>query len=801
MPSDDQILVTCTNGECPVRMRAPLLDLQTFILIHPDREIPTFTEAEASKSTVPCPACEAAEREGILVYLDDHLLESPPDKDALVPALLEVGATGVDALWKRAEEVRTVVGKASEWLPEDQEVLTGIVLEVRPYGGFMLRHGNNDDEPQYGDEPAGIPSSKPRYIRELKHDLLSMAYYGDRERLGHKGMGGSGVFEAMTVGAILALKFDLSFFYGVPTTNRIEDSILTDEQFRRVTLETFSGPIYFDTATIGDNPIEPIDRDVIRPLVEALGPVAKYPKAHQRLGEALDAYERSLAPDLKTKQRGALRNAAKEALNSATKLMKANAPKAIALPDTTMVVAVRKLRAVDDVLDHPHFAQTKRKPWETFASRLRTVATLRLLRSASHRASLQELVGAEGGTGALAGSAKAALARYDAYVAAVSVLDAAAVDDVVKIVGGLPETFEPYLLALREQSAVDHGTAIYIKSVLAGVKIGSSSGKVNHAGRKLVYRTVEGGIVGEPDGIDAFADLVIGACKGPDGKFTMPPFIMLERMKNESGFRATSRIRDLGLTKDERKASVPQMGIDWSNWGGSKFFFSELFTKSVARVQEHPGYRGPIVHSRGVGAGQVTLPTLMAGVSPKGRASNSYGFEWASGIPVSADNEGIAVPPHWSGAKGSIASASNLLRRKFTSPQSERRDCTFGNIDGGVRYDCSRCLARFDLGESGDIAHKSQGGKSRSFHCRADASRWPVLFGEELSEDNERGRTEYPCSWLRAVQLYAGSGEKSFARILKCTNELVSLADPTQTGGKDKTQALRAALERARRQL
>lgn len=802
MPSDDQILVTCTNGECPVRIRVPLLDLQTFILIHHERGIPTHEQAQASKSEVPCPACEVEGREGTLVYLDDHLRKSSPEVDVLVPALLEAGEAGIDALWKPVEQIGTVAETVPEWLPKPHGVPTGVVLEVRPYGGFMLRHGNNDDEPQYGDGAPGVPTTKPRYIRELKHDLLYIAYYGDRERIGHESMGGAAAFEAMTVGAILALKFDLSFFYGVPTTTDLAAATLSDEQYRGITLETFSGPIYFDKAAIGDNPVQRIYDAVIRPIVSTFGTFEKghygIGVADQHLKRALDAYDRSLASDLTTNQRNKLREVSQNAFKAGSKHMRPTGPKAVAWPDVTGVEAVRKKRSIEGVLSHPHFAQTKRKPWEAFERELRTAAAIQPLSEASLLKPIQAVLDAEGGKGALATAAKSAMGRYEKYVEATSSLDPHTIDDVSQIIGGLPETFEPYLLALRAVSVVDHSTAIYIKSVMAGVTIGTSSGKVEHKGRKLVYRTVEGGIVGEPSSMDAFADLVIDACKGPDGKFAMPPFIMLERIKNESGFRATSRVGELGLTKAERSARVPQAGIDWSNWGGSKFFFSELFTKSVARTQELPGYLGPIVHSRGVGAGQVTMPTLMKRVSPSTRESKAYGLNWVSGIPVSADNVTLSAPGHWNGAQGSITNSSALLRKKFEDKLSKNRHCTFGNVPGGTKYDCCRCLARFDLNHGGDIARNTKGGESRSFHCKVDAPRWLEMFGEELSEDSERGRTEFPCSWLRAVQLYAGSGEKSFKRILSCSEELVRLTDPAHEDGKEKVRALRAGLNRAR---
>jgi hypothetical protein len=43
------------------------------------------------------------------------------------------------------------------------------------------------------------------------------------------------------------------------------------------------------------------------------------------------------------------------------------------------------------------------------------------------------------------------------------------------------------------------------------------------------------------------------------------------------------------------------------------------------------------------------------------------------------------------------------------------------------------------------------------------------------ADANEAGRREFPCSWLRAVQRYAGTGPASFARILATAREIVEI--------------------------
>ena len=85
--------------------------------------------------------------------------------------------------------------------------------------------------------------------------------------------------------------------------------------------------------------------------------------------------------------------------------------------------------------------------------------------------------------------------------------------------------------------------------------------------------------------------MVVEACES-GGSFFVPPLIMLERQKNESGYRATDKVDNLALTKEEKEARVPMIGIDWSNWGRKRprkaltlFAFSELFTNNVGRRQ------------------------------------------------------------------------------------------------------------------------------------------------------------------------------------------------------------------------
>lgn len=771
MTSDAEILVTCSNGACTLHSRVPLIDLATFRLIHYGVSIPTYDESLASKAIVACPSCESAGRVGTLVYIADHLRKAPPDVTTVVPVVFE----GVTSLWKRAQELATVTGRVADYKPGKLKIPTGVRLELRPYGGYLLRPGNNDEGPQYDRLPTGQPAlpMKPRYIRELKHDLVYLAYYGARERKTAKGLGGVSIFEAMTIGAVLALKFDLWLFYGVPTTTDLAQTTVSDSELRNLTLETFSKPIYFEPHML-DHPVKPIAEALIYPLGTAL---MSFLVAHEKIAAALELLRESRAPDLPPKKTKSSRNKALTALSASTKRLPKEAA-ALALGDLKAIAGERKERALNDVLTHPYFAASRTRAWSWFERCLRAAFAVHGLRTTSHVEALEQL--STDSDTKLAKAASAVLERYKLHLDAVRGLGQAEVDEVRRIIGGLPETFEPYRAQMHDYAVVDPATAFYIKAILSGVKIGSGSGKVvKQPGRKLVYRIPEGGIKDEPETLDAYADLIIKACEGSKG-FSTPPMIMLERQKNESGFRATDAVGDLALAVEERKVYVPQVGIDWNNWGRkpdgarTNYGFSELFTNSVGVKQQYPGYLGPIVLSRGVGGGQVTTATILRGVTSPGREQHIDGVEFIAGIPV--PNDGVMpTPGNWIGSKGSIERARNLLRSKFTNEKdSEQRDCTYGKVQGGRKYDCASCLARFDLVKSPEFVW-NHGGGAASYHCSVDASRWEALFGEKLSNDDEVGRTEFPCSWLRAVQRYAGTGPASYARILSTAREIVAV--------------------------
>ncbi|MCY1013611.1 hypothetical protein OV079_50410 [Nannocystis pusilla] len=560
MPTDADILVTCTHAECSLKVRVPLLDLATLKLLYEQDAIPSHDAAEADKAAVPCPACLRNGRDGLLVYLTDHLRKAPPDLEVIVPLVFDTAV----ALWKRAAERWTVPGKAADYSPAKVGPAVGVRLGIRPYGGYVLRPGNNDNQPQYGDSPPLTAKVNPRYIRELKHDLLYLAYYGTRERLASQPLGGVPVFEATTVGAVLALKFDLSFFYGVPTTTDLTQSMVSDDELRATKLETFAKPIYFDP-DLPDNPVKPIAQALIYPLADR---IERLQKAHAHYEAGLLAFEQSKAADLKPKKVAALRGKALAAFKKGMAKLPADVP-AVDLGTAKNLHGERKSRGVEEVLAHAEFEHSRREPWQSFATDLRLAVALDRAGEKKRVTALQQLLTDLAGEEKALKSFQGPVERYRQYADAIADATAEQAEDVRRLIGGLPETFGTYRAELHRYAAVDQATAFYIKAILAELPIGSGSGKLKTPpGRKLAYHVPIGGIAGEPKDLETYANMVIEACES-GGAFFVPPLIMLERQKNESGYRATDKVGNLALTKEEREARVPMVGIDWSNGAAS----------------------------------------------------------------------------------------------------------------------------------------------------------------------------------------------------------------------------------------
>ena len=82
MASDEDIIVSCTNADCLLRLRTTPVDLAPVMDLYPGRSIPTHVEALATHAAVPCPACENEGRDGTLVYISNWVSEDVSVLDA-----------------------------------------------------------------------------------------------------------------------------------------------------------------------------------------------------------------------------------------------------------------------------------------------------------------------------------------------------------------------------------------------------------------------------------------------------------------------------------------------------------------------------------------------------------------------------------------------------------------------------------------------------------------------------------------------------------------------------------------------
>ena len=91
-------------------------------------------------------------------------------------------------------------------------VPVGVVLATVPYGGHVLRLGDDDATHTFG----GVAHAEDRggHVAELKHDLLLLGYYSPlRFRTVERAQPGG--FHLHLLAAVLAFKYDLIHVYGV----------------------------------------------------------------------------------------------------------------------------------------------------------------------------------------------------------------------------------------------------------------------------------------------------------------------------------------------------------------------------------------------------------------------------------------------------------------------------------------------------------------------------------------------------------------------------------------------------------
>ena len=103
----------------------------------------------------------------------------------------------------------------------------GVVLPALPYGGLLLRVGDEDKQSLWGGQVVNDPHHQgAHYVGELQRDLLRLAFYGPA-----RGGETFGRFSNHLMGSVLDFKHHLTTFYGIPTSDNlktVEDGAVCD---------------------------------------------------------------------------------------------------------------------------------------------------------------------------------------------------------------------------------------------------------------------------------------------------------------------------------------------------------------------------------------------------------------------------------------------------------------------------------------------------------------------------------------------------------------------------------------------
>ena len=213
---------------------------------------------------MPCPACHQVTpaRNGFLLAAP-----GPEHQDEGLVVAKQVAELGIWAVAKPAESLlrsaaRVVdFGSGAPDAPEASQehiagpaVVEGVVLRQAPFDGHTLAFGNQDRfiesswveaEPRYGlkqEPPLPHAAAEPTYIRELQKDLILLGYFSKSRGTPKKS---GGVFDAQTLGAVLALKHDLMKVYGIEVAD--EESPLGAGP---IDAESFRNPIRYQRTVV-----------------------------------------------------------------------------------------------------------------------------------------------------------------------------------------------------------------------------------------------------------------------------------------------------------------------------------------------------------------------------------------------------------------------------------------------------------------------------------------------------------------------------------------------------------------------
>ncbi len=581
-----------------------------------------------------------------------------------------------------------------------RKIVTGQVLRARPYDGHTLAFLNQDAQtqragakkttavPLYGIVPAApLPTSRaePTYIRELQRDLILLGYYS-RSR----GSRTVGLFDSHTLGPVLALKEDLVDLYGVPVT-----STLANLPSGPVDSDRFAAPIYYQQRF--SSPVR-----IIRDWHGAVGlnnkrtgrlgqRVTGFSKALHRLSETNDA-SRFLKRLDKVEAELARLQIEIDALPSLFVLLD---PRALATPfDPTGAPAGLSAASLAPLPPgtSPDFASVKAmlgdSVWSTKEFNPRRDNAASFAKTAKRLdAKLGEILDRAEASGVQAATVTAPASATPRWLGVQEQLRS--VTQVVTTVASLmqfwlrslPKQVQAWFEHIRLTGIVDPATAVYIKAMLQGARIGPRG--------KIAYRpAVDVEDFGSQDEGATYLRQTLRDRpdnRGRSRAATMPEILALQFYVNESGMRFTSSLRPYHVVPEDARTRFVKVGID-AEVHPKRGTFDLVFATA-----------SPWVHARGWGLGQETEST---------RKDAFGGFEVVRGMPLVRD--GATHIEHPSALADRDASFSSVLEHKALSrfnnrKMSRRINCSYGEWTDKPYYDCHGCLKRFfDLGLVGD---------------------------------------------------------------------------------------------------
>jgi hypothetical protein len=583
-----------------------------------------------------------------------------------------------------------------------QKVITAQVLRARPYDGNVLAFGNTDSSTKAGRGPFSPTTAKygpkqtsptsgsranPTYIRELQRDLILLGYFAVA-----RGNPTAGEFDVFTLGAVLALKQDLTQLYGVGTTDKLEP--LPEGPLDTATFSTkilsqpaFASPVFTTNAwrawLTGSN------------LATTLGNIAaeigkrlsgaKSDKAAERAVHKVETHVESLE--------AALRKIPMEGFLEAPH--ESSAPFEPAAAAATPVDGWTRTPVVDGKPVTPPYDEAARvmkdAVWTTpgFNARDDNRAHFRDKLSALLTALRRSMKSAQQVLAELAGvtppaSVEATWNELQARVETVARTADTVAARMEFWLLNLPMQVQAWLGHIVVAGTVDQATAVYIKAMLAGARVGPK--------RRPAYRLVTDAedFKSKDEGAAFLRDGLRGlpSNKGSTRAKTMPEIIALQMYGNESGLTFTSRLGPYCVSATDKDIRFPKLGVDM-NCTPARGSFDGVFTAA-----------GSWVHGRGWGLGQETF----------GDTPDFQGVPLRRGLPI-VDVGAVRIkhPVSFTNKEESFASVFEHRVLNNFNKHTNRRDCTFpaGN---GAYYDCHKCLERFyTRGWVGKDGRKQQG--------------------------------------------------------------------------------------------